>query len=32
MMTDDDERRLFDLIPPVPDQAWWMAEPDEEER
>jgi len=32
MMTADDERRLLDLIPPAPDPAFWMAEPDEEER
>jgi len=30
MMPSDDDDPLPDLIPPTPDQAWWMGEPDEE--
>jgi len=29
-MNDRDDDPLPDIIPPVPDQAWWMGEPDEE--
>lgn len=27
----DDDDPLPDLMPPVPDRAFWMAEPDREE-
>ena len=30
-MPDDDERRLLDLLPPLPPIDWWMAEPDGDE-
>lgn len=31
MDTERDDDPLPDLLPPVPDRAFWMAEPDREE-